>query len=121
MLGTETMTSKKGFRKAEGDFLRAAAGAAVLIVTATCATLWAGSAMAASDSGARQLAAPMAQPSDSLGGMVLAVGGVLVALVGVVVASDYGRRRIARRRAGGRRGGIHARAHSGLQQDQGPG
>jgi hypothetical protein len=46
MLGTETMTSKKGFRKAEGDLLRAAAGAAVLIVTATCATLWAGSAMA---------------------------------------------------------------------------
>ena len=46
MLGTETMTSKKGFRKAEGDLLRAAAGAAVLIVTAACATLWAGSAMA---------------------------------------------------------------------------
>jgi hypothetical protein len=74
------MTSKKGFRKAEGDLLRAAAGAAALIVTATCATLWAGSAMAASDSGARPLAAPMAQPSD------------------------YGRRRIARRRAGGRSG-----------------
>jgi hypothetical protein len=51
---TETMISKKGFRKEVGGFLQAAAGAAVLIGTAICATRWAAWAMAASDSGPRR-------------------------------------------------------------------
>jgi hypothetical protein len=107
------MNSKQGFRKAKGDFLRAAAGTAVLIVTTMCASLWAGPAMAASDSGtpsASPTQPAIAQASVSLVNMALAVGGVLVAVMAVALTVDYGRRRIARQRAGGRRGGTHAKA-----------
>jgi hypothetical protein len=113
------MNSEKGFRKATGNFPPAAAGAAVLVVTTMCTTLWAGPAMAASNSrGPSASPSPpaAAQPSLSLASMALAVGAVLVALMLVVLTVDYGRRRIARRRAGGRRGGAHARA-SGPRAD----
>jgi len=105
------MNSKKSFRKAKGDSLRAAAGAAVLIVAAICtAALW---AIAASGSGAPSGSASQpvtAGASVSLADLALAIGGVLAALIVVALTVDYGRRRIAPRRAGGRRGGAHAKA-----------
>jgi hypothetical protein len=63
--GTETMNSKDGFHKAEGGFLRAATDAAALIVTTTYATSWVGSAMAASDSGARRGVPASRPPVDA--------------------------------------------------------
>ena len=56
------MNSKKGFREAKGDFLRAAAGAAVLIATTISMALWAGPAIAASES--RAPSASSSQPED---------------------------------------------------------
>jgi hypothetical protein len=102
------MNSKQGYRKGKGDFLRPTAGAAALIVTTMGATLWAGSAMAVSDSGTPSASQP-ATASVSLVSLALCVGGVLVAMMAMVLTVDYGRR-IARRRAGGRRGGTHAKA-----------
>ena len=105
------MNSTNGFRRTKGDFLRAAAGAAVLIAAAmSTAALW---AIALSDSGAPS--ASSSQPatagtSVSLASLALTVGGVLVAMMAVVLTVGYGRRRIARRRAGRRRGGMHAKA-----------
>jgi hypothetical protein len=113
------MNSRKGFRRAKGDFLRAAAGAAALVVTTMCAALWAGPAMAAGDSGAPSASSTQpatAGASVSLASLALTVGGVLVAVMVVVLTVDYGRRRIARRRTGGRRGGTHAKA-SGPRAD----
>jgi hypothetical protein len=101
------MNANKGFRAAKGGFPRGVAGAAVLIVTMMCATLWAGPAMAAGSSGERpavQISAPSDTPSaatmasGSPADEALIVGGILVALVGAVLAFDYGRRQIARRR-----------------------
>jgi hypothetical protein len=74
------------------------------------AALW---AIALSDSGAPS--ASSSQPatagaSVSLVSLALTVGGVLVAVMVVVLTVGYGRRRIARRRAGRRRGGMHAKA-----------
>jgi hypothetical protein len=75
-----------------------------------CATLWAGPALAAGSSGERPAVQISAAPSDTPSAATMAsgspadealiVGGVLVALVGVVLAFDYGRRQIARRRTG---------------------
>jgi len=100
------MNSQKVFRKAKGDFLRAAAGAAVLIVTAiSTAALW---AIAATGSGAPPASSPQpaaAKASVSLADLALAVGGVLVALMVVVLTVNH-----ARRRTGSRRGGTHVRA-----------
>ena len=59
---TETMISKKGFRKAEVGFLQAAAGAAVLIGTMIFATRRAAWAVAASGSGARRGVPPSLRP-----------------------------------------------------------
>ena len=108
------MNSTNGFRRTKGDFLRAAAGAAVLIAAAiSTAALW---AIALSDSGAPSASSPQpttAGTSVSLASLALTVGGVLVAVMAVVLTVGYGRRRIARgriarRRAGRRRGGMHA-------------
>lgn len=105
------MNSTKGFRKAKGDFLRRAAVAAVLIaVTMSTAALW---AIAASGSGTPSASSShpaRAGASVSLAGLALTVAGMLVALMVVVLTVDYGRRRIARRRGSGRRGGAHAEA-----------
>jgi hypothetical protein len=105
------MNSKNCFRRTKGDYLRAAAGAAVLIAAAiSTAALW---AIALSDSGEPSASSPQqatAAASVSLASLVLTVGGALVAVMVVVVAVGYGRRRIARRRAGVRRGGMHAKA-----------
>ena len=105
------MNSQKGFRKTKGDFMRAAAGAAVLIVTAISAA--AVLAIPASGSGARSASSSqpaMAGASVSLADLALTFAGVLVALTVAVLSVQYGRRRIARRRVGGRRGGAHAKA-----------
>jgi hypothetical protein len=105
------MNSTNGFRRTKGDFLRAAASAAVLIAAAIgTAALW---AIALSDSGAPS--ASSSQPvtagtSVSLASLAVTVGGVLVAVMVVVLTVGYVRRRIAGRRAGGRRGGMHAKA-----------
>ena len=110
------MNSTNGFRRTKGDFLRAAAGAAVLMAAAiSTAALW---AIALSDSGAPSASSPQpatAGTSVSLASLALTVGGVLVAVMAVVLTVGYGRRRIARRRiarrrAGRRRGGMHAKA-----------
>jgi hypothetical protein len=83
---------------------------AVLFVTTMVATLWTGSAMAVSDSGAPSASSSQpATESVSLIGLAFSVGGVLVAMMAVVLTIDYGRRRIARRRASGRQGGTHAK------------
>ncbi len=104
------MNSRKDFLKAKGNFLRTAACAAVLVVTAiSTAALF---AIPASRSGAPSASSPQsatAQPSVSLAGLALTFAGVLVSLTVVVLTVDYGRRRIARRRVGGRRGGMHAK------------
>jgi len=106
------MNSQKVFRKAKGDFLLAAAGAAVLIVTAiSTAALW---AIAVSGSGAPSASSSQqaaTKASVSLADLALAVGGVLVALMVVALAVNYARRRFARRR-----GGTHAKA-SGPRSD----
>jgi membrane protein implicated in regulation of membrane protease activity len=104
------MNSNKGFRKAKGDFPRAAAGAAVLIVTAiSTAALLATDATGSGAPSASSSQKATAGASVSLAGLALTVGGVLVALIVVMLTVVYGRRRIARRRAGGRRGGTHAK------------
>jgi hypothetical protein len=114
------MNSEKGFGRAKGGFLRAAAGVAAFAVTIlVVVAVWAGWAMAASKS-----SAPVASPAQSaaaggslsLASLVLTVGGVLVAVMITALTVDYGRRRIARRRTGGRRGGTHAKT-SGPRAD----
>jgi len=66
------MNSEKGIRKAKGDFLRAAAGAAALIAIMMSATLWAGPAIAARDS--RAPSASSSQPEDQGPGQLGVLG-----------------------------------------------